>query len=168
MQISLLDVSAVVKFPAGRPFPEFSNQCTHIRWDGRREGQGLSGFRMKKGQLPGVKHLTGNVPYPRGHLRDGGVLVYNADDVSENDLPDGVESIGVAMTTKAKEFPDPELRSGLAGPAALLALLGFSKDDLVALRDALVTQIGKEPETRAALVQMEKNGGSGELDPKVN
>lgn len=63
----------------------------------------------------------------RGHLADGGVLVYNSDDVSVG------EGIAVPMTTVAKEYPMPDLIVGVSGAAALAATTGLSKDELVAL-----------------------------------
>jgi 2-oxoglutarate ferredoxin oxidoreductase subunit alpha len=63
----------------------------------------------------------------RGHLADDGVFVYNSDQVSVGD------GIAVPMTTLAKEYPNPELRVGLSGPAALAASTGMTKDELAAL-----------------------------------
>ncbi|MBD3348709.1 MAG: 2-oxoacid:acceptor oxidoreductase subunit alpha [Candidatus Eisenbacteria bacterium] len=69
----------------------------------------------------------------REDVREDAVLVYNSDEVEEGDLPDGVDAIGVAMKEAAKEYPNPELRLGLAGPTALAACIGLSRDDLAEL-----------------------------------
>jgi 2-oxoglutarate ferredoxin oxidoreductase subunit alpha len=63
----------------------------------------------------------------RGHLADEGVVVYNSDQVSVG------EGIGVPMTTAAEKYPNPELRVGVSGPAALAAATGMTKDELGAL-----------------------------------
>lgn len=60
-------------------------------------------------------------------LAPGGVLVRNSDEV-----PDGV-GIGVPISNEAKAFPNPMLRSGLAGVASLGAVVGLSKDEALAL-----------------------------------
>jgi len=62
-----------------------------------------------------------------GHLADGGLMVYNADAVS------GGEGIGLRMTTEAQRYPNPELRVGVAGVAALAAATGMKKDELAEL-----------------------------------
>ena len=64
-------------------------------------------------------------------LRDGGLLVYNSDEVEAGDVPEG--ALGVAMTEEARKHTKPELRLGLAGPAALTAAIGLSRDDLFKL-----------------------------------
>jgi 2-oxoglutarate ferredoxin oxidoreductase subunit alpha len=63
----------------------------------------------------------------RDHLAEDGVLVYNSDQVSAAD------GIAVPMTTLAKEYPNPGLRVGVSGAAALAAATGMTKDQLAAL-----------------------------------
>jgi len=71
-----------------------------------------------------------SVEVHRDHLAQGGVLVYNSDEVESDELPDGPETIGLPLHSLAKEHPDPELRLGLAGPAALAAVIGLSGEEL--------------------------------------
>jgi len=63
----------------------------------------------------------------RSHLAEGGVLVYNSDEMSIG------EGIGVPMATLAGAYPRPELRVGVSGAAALAATTGMTKDELAAL-----------------------------------
>jgi 2-oxoglutarate ferredoxin oxidoreductase subunit alpha len=63
----------------------------------------------------------------RDHLAEGGVLVYNSDEMPAAD------GIGVPMTTLAGAYPRPELRVGVSGAAALGAVMGLTKDELAKL-----------------------------------
>ena len=60
----------------------------------------------------------------REHTCEGGVVVYNSDTISSG------AGVGVAMTTEAAKHPDPALRIGVSGPAALAAAIGLSKEEL--------------------------------------
>ena len=61
----------------------------------------------------------------REHTCEGGVMVYNSDEVSSG------AGIGVAMGAEASKHPNPTLRVGISGPAALAAAIGLSKGELV-------------------------------------
>lgn len=71
----------------------------------------------------------------RGHLREGGVLVYNADDAGSGVVEEYKASaaIAVPMTTEAGKYTNPELRLGLAGPASLAAVTGMPPGELESL-----------------------------------
>lgn len=42
-----------------------------------------------------------------GHLREGGIMVYNTDTVGE------AEGVGIPLTKEAKKYPNPNLRIGV-------------------------------------------------------
>ncbi len=63
----------------------------------------------------------------RSHVAGGGVMVFNSDTVKNG------EGIGVPMTTEAKKYPDPGLRIGVSGAAALAAAIGLTREELEAL-----------------------------------
>jgi 2-oxoglutarate ferredoxin oxidoreductase subunit alpha len=63
----------------------------------------------------------------RDHVADGGVMVFNSDAVKQGD------GLGVPMTGLAADYPNPELRVGVSGIAALCATLGQTKDELGAI-----------------------------------
>jgi len=65
------------------------------------------------------------------HLADGGVVVYNSDQVSDG------PGVGLPMTSEAAKYPSAELRVGVAGAAALAAALGLD-------RGAMQTLIARE------------------------
>ncbi|MBN2564893.1 MAG: 2-oxoacid:acceptor oxidoreductase family protein [Candidatus Eisenbacteria bacterium] len=58
------------------------------------------------------------------HLTDGGLMVFNSDDV-ESGL-----GIGVPMTTLAEKYPNPGLRVGVSGIAVLCAVIGKTREEL--------------------------------------
>jgi 2-oxoglutarate ferredoxin oxidoreductase subunit alpha len=60
----------------------------------------------------------------RDHTCEGGIIVYNSDEVSSGN------GVGVAMTQEAAKHPDSALRIGVSGPAALAAAVGLSRDEL--------------------------------------
>ena len=61
----------------------------------------------------------------RDHLAPDGVMVYNSDTTNP---PDGDgRAFGLPITAEAKKYPRPELRVGVAAPAALCAALGLDK-----------------------------------------
>ncbi len=60
----------------------------------------------------------------KGELADGGVAILNSDAVSNGD------GVGIPITTEAKKYPNPGLRVGVAGPAALAAAVGLSRDEM--------------------------------------
>ncbi|MGC8828119.1 MAG: 2-oxoacid:acceptor oxidoreductase family protein, partial [Anaerolineae bacterium] len=61
----------------------------------------------------------------REHLAADGVMVYNSDTTGP---PDGDgRAFGLPITSEAKKYPRPELRVGVAAPAALCAALGLDK-----------------------------------------
>ncbi len=62
----------------------------------------------------------------RDHVADGGVVVYNSDAVEDG------QGIGVAMTSEAQKYPNPGLRVGVSGAAALSAVIGLSVDEMSA------------------------------------
>ncbi len=57
----------------------------------------------------------------REHLADGGVVVYNSDQVADG------RGVGLPMTTEAAKYPRAELRVGVAGAAALAAAVGLDR-----------------------------------------
>ncbi len=56
------------------------------------------------------------------HLAKGGILVYNADKVSD------AEGVGLPLTTEAKKYPNPKLRVGVGAIATLAAFIGMDRD----------------------------------------
>jgi len=60
----------------------------------------------------------------RPHVTDEGVMVFNSDAVVDG------EGVGVPMTTEAGSYPNPALRVGVCGIAALCAVTDLSKDEL--------------------------------------
>ncbi len=60
----------------------------------------------------------------REHLSDRGVMVYNSDTVGE------AEGVGIALTTEAKKYPNPNLRIGVGAVATLAAAIGLDKEGL--------------------------------------
>ena len=63
----------------------------------------------------------------REHLADGGVVVYNSDQVSAG------PGVGLPMTSEAAKYPRAELRVGVAGAAALAAGLGLDRGAMLKL-----------------------------------
>jgi 2-oxoglutarate ferredoxin oxidoreductase subunit alpha len=63
----------------------------------------------------------------RSHIADGGAIVFNSDEVEDGD------GVGVPMTTEAAAYPNPELRVGVSGIAALCAATGQTKEEMAAL-----------------------------------
>ena len=59
-----------------------------------------------------------------GDLAEGGLMVYNSDTVGD------VEGVGVALTTEAKKYPNPNLRLGVGAVAILAAAVGCDKECL--------------------------------------
>ena len=59
-----------------------------------------------------------------GHVADGGILVYNSDQVDDGD------GIGVPFTTEAKKYPKPDLRLGVGAVVALAVAIGMEKERL--------------------------------------
>jgi 2-oxoglutarate ferredoxin oxidoreductase subunit alpha len=63
----------------------------------------------------------------RSHVAEGGVMIFNSDAVQDGD------GVGVPMTSEAAAYPNPELRVGVSGIAALCAAIGQSKDELATI-----------------------------------
>lgn len=72
----------------------------------------------------------------RGHIADGGVMVYDPGAVeggSPPEVPNGARTVAVPIAEEAAECPRPDLVRGVAAAASLCALLGVSPDALEAL-----------------------------------
>ncbi len=63
----------------------------------------------------------------RSHVADGGVMLFNSDAVEDGD------GVGIPMTSLAAAYPDAARRVGVSGPAALCAMIGWSKGELAAM-----------------------------------
>jgi len=61
----------------------------------------------------------------KGHLADGGIMVYNSDAVEK----DG--GIGIPMKSEAKKYPSPDLRLGVGAVVALAATIGLDKEQTI-------------------------------------
>jgi 2-oxoglutarate ferredoxin oxidoreductase subunit alpha len=94
-------------------------------------------------------------------LASGGLLVYNSDAVGSGD------GIGVPMTTEAKKYPNPELRVGVSGAAALAAAIGLSREEL---SDLIARGYGHDVENNVAFattvhaIVADRGGGRFTLD----
>lgn len=77
----------------------------------------------------------------RERVADGGVLVYNADEVS------GGQGVGLPMSSEAAGYPRSELRVGVAGPAAFAAAIGL---DRAAMEDLVRREYPRDAENNVA------------------
>lgn len=61
------------------------------------------------------------------HLNDGGIMVYNADAMKDEAVPNGV---GLPFTTISRKYTNSELRLGVGAIAVLAVAIGMSKEEL--------------------------------------
>lgn len=81
----------------------------------------------------------------REHVADGGVVVYNSDQVADG------RGIGLPMTSEAAKFPRAELRVGVAGLAALAAAVGL---DRAAMEELVRREYSRDVENNAAYARV--------------
>lgn len=79
------------------------------------------------------------------HVADGGVVVYNSDQVA------GGRGVGLPMTSAAAEFPRADLRVGVAGLAALAAAVGL---DRAAMEELVRREYSRDTENNAAYARV--------------
>ena len=79
------------------------------------------------------------------HVAKGGVMVFNSDSV------EGGDGVGVPMSTEAAEYPNPGLRVGVAGIAALCAAIGTTEDELAAV---IEREYGRDVENNVAFARV--------------
>ena len=60
------------------------------------------------------------------HVKEGGIIVYNADDTQGEDL----KGIGIPFKSIARKYPNPELKLGVGAITMLALVMGMSKEEL--------------------------------------
>jgi 2-oxoglutarate ferredoxin oxidoreductase subunit alpha len=95
------------------------------------------------------------------HVNDiatDGILVYNEDAIED------AKGIGIPMTTKAKKFPNPDLRMGIGAVALTAALAGLKLDALFSLINA---SYSRDNENNRAFAKVIYEQFLSSLDKKI-
>ncbi len=74
-----------------------------------------------------VVHDARSCSLHKDHVKKGGIMVVNSDEVKEG------TGTGIPMSTEAKKYPDPDLILGVGSAAVLGAALGLTRERMVQL-----------------------------------